>query len=91
MSDDVIECAVCAEPLTGRWIILNRYAIGTGKSRRLAEGRGNDDEYLWEMTDDEDPEGEEERATGHGMCYPNCLLTFIDATMIETDFEMAHA
>lgn len=84
-------CVVCDGPLGtghGPWVMLNRYGFGTGNNRRMAEitHNGDDDSYEWDMTDFA-AEGVM-HASGLLMCFPGCMVTFLEAEMIEADFNM---
>jgi len=80
-------CPVCDEPVdSGPWVLLNRYAFGTGRHRCMAEGRNEDGEYDWLQVPD-DPDAQEV-ATGKVLHFPTCTLLFFESRMIEVDYEM---
>lgn len=85
MSDEhrwQVNCASCGEIVRGQpWVLLNRWALGTGANRLMSEGLNKRGEYLWEQSDD----GEDEYATGPILCWPTCASNYIDARMVETD------
>lgn len=79
-------CAVCGDPVgnthRGRpWVMLNRFAVGTGTSRSCREIRDADGDVLWDPAHD--------RAAGALLCWPACLYTYFEGVMIETNHEMA--
>lgn len=76
-------CRVCSAPVEAdqRWLLLNRYALGTGTCRGMSESTNDEGEYLWEMSED----AEEEFATGVLLHYPACVSLWIDAKMAEVN------
>lgn len=79
----VDQCDLCGEELgTGReWVLLNRYGVGTSKSRCLTEVR-LDGEYQWEMAEGHT---EDQAASGALLCLDKCLVMWLQAKMAEAD------
>ena len=76
-------CDVCGESIEGgAWLILNRYAFGTGRMRVMSEVLAGD-EYVWHQDEVED----EEACSGWLLHWPNCARDWIDAKMVEADAE----
>ena len=79
-------CDVCGCDLAGKtWLMLNRYALGTGTNRCMSEVLV-DNEYEW--SPNEDGAASDEYATGWTMCWPGCAQLFIDCKMAEVDAEL---
>lgn len=75
-------CIVCDEPIgASPWLLLNRYGIGTGTHRILAQGHNQEGEYEWHQTEDD----EEEYATGYVTHWPQCSVMFIEGKMALAD------
>lgn len=75
-------CDLCGYALTGPWLLLNRYGVGTGGDdgvRALVEGRNGEDGYLWQTSEAD----EDEFMTGPVLCWPACATQWIDAKMAE--------
>jgi len=75
-------CDMCGARIEGaRWLLLNRYGIGTGRTRALTERLDQNGNELWEMSDDI----EEEYAAGVLLCWPACANDYIETRMVEAD------
>lgn len=69
-------------------MLLNRIAYGTGRCRGCSEFQDGDGVYRWEVGDDLDIE--EEVVTGPVLCFPTCLVHWLEGKMIEADIAMGH-
>jgi hypothetical protein len=79
------KCAVCGDPVGATaWVLLNRYAIGTGENSGLVEGKNESGECIWEIG----PDFPQDTATGQILHYPGCLSAFLDAKILEIDFRV---
>ncbi len=80
MSDPNRCCSLCGESFDDRsWLLLNRYAIGTGTSSAQVEGVDEDGECIW------DPDPAEALATGPVLHFPECLAMWLQAKAIQVD------
>lgn len=73
----------CDLELGGPWIGLNRYVLGKGPAHTLSSVLIAD-QYVWEPGEED---GDEECWTGHLLCWPTCLLAWIEAQLIEVEFD----
>lgn len=73
-------CDLCGADIVAgkRWVLLNRYGVGSGSSCVLTEGRNGNDDYEWDR-------GEEWLASGPLLCFPGCLSQWVEAKMAEGD------
>jgi hypothetical protein len=76
---------MCSKPIEGPWILLNRYAVGSGYTRCLSEVLGENG-YEWNMADENDPDGDV--ASGYCLHWPKCAIEFIEQKMMEGDIVM---
>ena len=79
-------CDLCDALIEGRpWILLNRYGVGNDRGHVLVEGLNEDGDYDWS------PKGENgtdsDIATGAILCWPTCVLTWIEGKMIASEVE----
>lgn len=72
-------CDLCGADLGERpWIVLNRWAIGTGQNKRFAEWNDGKGEGGWNP--------DENIVGGPLLCVEPCLMTWLQGQMIATDF-----
>lgn len=76
-------CCICGhdhEKRSRQRILLNRYVLGTGEymARHEVHEQGR---YLW------GDDGEDWLVTAKTCCFPDCLVTFLEGKMIQTDYE----
>ena len=72
-------CTACGEPVGAQpWILLNRFALGTGKARCMTQIENDDGEYLWDQHRD--------ITTGAILHWPDCAFSFVEAKMVAVDF-----
>ena len=88
-------CEVCQRDLGQHggsevqpWVLLNRYGLGTGRSRGLTEVQNSDCEYLWDVGEFGEGVGDDQAVTGALVCFPGCLTTYLEAKMVAVDFEV---
>jgi len=74
------KCDLCGRAIVEGvpWIMLNRWAIGTGKNRRMSELEG-DDGPSWDI--------EKEVGDGRILCQSPCLLTWLEGVCIDVDHQ----
>lgn len=79
--DQVYECDFCKESLADnrKWVLLNRYGIGTGHKSALVSIEP-DGQYIWDVEN-----VDQECVSAVTLCYPTCLLTWIEGKMVEVD------
>ena len=83
--DSRTACDLCGEPIADRkWLLLNRYAIGTGYGRSLIECQV-DGECLWDCG----TEGvSDDVVSGSLLCWPGCAHQWIEAQMVGSAVEL---
>lgn len=52
----------------------------------MVEAVNDEGEYVWEIHPDSLEA--DERASGKLLCWPDCLVAWVEGKMIETDFEL---
>ncbi len=79
MSDEVDKCDLCGRLIVEgvAWVLLNRFAIGTGRGRRMSE---------WEASDGNGWDMENMTAGGRLFCMSPCLQTYLSVACVEIDY-----
>ncbi len=82
-------CDLCSEEIAGRrWVLLNRYLVGSGSCRRGSEGVDEEGECIWEVGSDEEGMETYLDVTGPVLCFPGCLLLWIEGAMTDVDIRL---
>ena len=81
-------CLICGQAMEPgqRWLLLNRYGVGSGVARILCEALNSDGSYEW--TIGQELPQDEEIATAHVLCWPGCATTFVELRMAEAEVEL---
>lgn len=74
-------CDLCKASLADgrRWVLLNRYGVGANKRNALVSVKPGETN-IWDVSDEKNA-----FATGALLCYPACLLTWIEGKLIEIE------
>jgi hypothetical protein len=77
-------CDLCGEALHGGrpWIMLNRYAVGSGSGGLFLETADDEGECVWDLHADNPDEAA--MVTGDRLCVVPCLVMWIEGKLIET-------
>lgn len=71
-------CDLCGKTVRRRrFILLNRFMVGTGRNRKMYEVGDHDGQSLWD----------ENEQTGYVLHYTPCLLDWLGAQSITVDWE----
>jgi len=81
------KCAICKQDVEGRpWILLNRYVCSSGQSYVINEVLNEYGNYAWDVVEEPDGEAEDD-VTGTVLCFPQCMVTYLEGQMIQADIE----